>query len=230
MLDDVFAAVRATDTRFVVYGTERTPALERQLASYNVRVAHRRTDADVSPFVVVEADGAFVGALPPGKLASLLDPPLVRPDAPDGDDDTYEILFEALDETVYAALSRRELLVVSREIEDRAFRVGAGSLRVGFQRLSAFREQTDVYRRLAGDTDLDVHVYGAADCDPPDIPGLTVHRGTDELTRYWFLAFGGVGTATTCALVARETEDGYDGFWTDDPALTREIMDTVAAV
>lgn len=231
MLDEVFAEVCATETDFVVYAPETTGDLERRLAGYNVRVTHQQLGTDAPPpFVVIESDGEFVGALPRDRVESLLDPPLVRPSASDGIEDAYEVLFEALDETAYAALSKRQLLAVSREIEDRAFRVGAGTLRVGFQRLSAFRAQTDVYRRLAGETDLDIHVYGAADWDPPDIPGLTVHTLTDALTRYWFLALSGFGTTTACALVARETESGYDGFWTDDPALTDEIMDAVAAV
>ncbi|WP_254663503.1 hypothetical protein [Haladaptatus sp. W1] len=48
-----------------------------------------------------------------------------------------------------------------------------GTLHVGFQSLSAFRAQTDVYRRLARETTLDVHIYGRADWQPPRIRNTT---------------------------------------------------------
>jgi DICT domain-containing protein len=87
-----------------------------------------------------------------------------------------------------------------------------------------------VYRRLATETDLDVHVYGAADWNPPEIAGITYHGlGDDALERYWVLAFdGGTDETRACGLVAREEPGGYDGFWTDDPEVVRTILAELA--
>lgn len=79
----------------------------------------------------------------------LLSPPIVRPETYEGLSPAYRALFEVLDGTVYTSMARREPLAVSREIEDRAYRVGSGSLDVGFQRLSNYRSQVPAYCRLA---------------------------------------------------------------------------------
>jgi DICT domain-containing protein len=149
-------------------------------------------------------------------------------DAPGG----YRVLFELLDETVYTALERRELLAVSREIEDRAFRVGDGTLRVSFQTLSAFESQAALYHKLASATDLDIHIYGVDDWTPPRIDGITYHEfSAGPLERYWVLAFDGSSDGThSCGLVGQEQSDGFDGFWTDDEKMVAEIMDRLERV
>jgi DICT domain-containing protein len=98
---------------------------------------------------------------------------------------------------------------------------------VSFQSLSIFESQVSVYRHLASETALDVHVYGKADWDPPEIAGITYHR-SDAATveQFWALAFDGGGDQTqACGLVARERDGEYTGFWTYDP----EIVGTIAA-
>ncbi|MFC6785157.1 DICT sensory domain-containing protein [Halobaculum halobium] len=126
-------------------------------------------------------------------------------------------------------MRRRSLLAVSREIEDRAHRVGTGTLRASFQRFSAFRPQVGVYSYLAADTDLSVHVHGVDDWDVPPIPGVRYHAVDDELERFWVLAFDGGDEGQACGLVAREDSDGYTGFWTDDAAIVAEIAAAVTA-
>jgi len=71
-----------------------------------------------------------------------------------------------------------------------------------------------------------VHVYGAPDWTPPTIAGVTYHEYPDDaLERYWLLAYDSeTATAETCALVARETDDAYDSFWTSDPGTTRAVL------
>lgn len=123
-------------------------------------------------------------------------------------------------------MTRRELLAVSREIEDRAYRVGTGVLRVGFQTAAAFDTQLDAYRHLATETTLEIHVYGVDQSERslPDIEGITHHGGDDAIDRYWALAFDGGGDdAQSCGLLAQERSDGYDGFWTNDPAIVEGI-------
>jgi len=230
MLDAVFEQVRKRERHLRVYSDSETD-LDEQFASYNVDVATRELPpGGPAPFLVVEEGGEFAGAISLSALDGLLEPPVVRPGAGDELSAGYRILFEVLDETIFRAMNRRQLLAVSREIEDRAYRTGHGTLRVSFQTLSTFESQLETYRHLVGATDLDVHVHGVADWAPPAVSGLTYHAGADDTVgRYWTLAFDGGGDETrTCALVARERPDGYDGFWTDDPELVAEILNRLA--
>ncbi|WP_054583405.1 DICT sensory domain-containing protein [Halolamina pelagica] len=158
-----------------------------------------------------------------------MEPPIVRPSDPEDVGEAYRALLEVLDGTVFATLDRQQLQATSREFESRAWQVGRGTLRVGFQSLSAFEPQTEAYQRLGAETDLDIHVYGQPDWSPPTIPNVTYHRDTaGTLAPYWFMAFdGGTEESQRCALVAREHDDGYRGFWTYDPSLVGDILDTL---
>ena len=231
MFDSLFESVEESRKRFTVYSSEETTDLGAQLAAYNVDVTHRPLPSrGPDPFLVIEADGEFVGAISLSDLSTLFAPPVVRPDDVGDLSEGYRALFEALDNTLFTSMNRRELLAVSREIEDRAYRVGTGTLRASFQSLSAFEPQVEVYRRLGGETDLDVHVHGAADWDPPDLPAVTYHRDSaGSLDRYWALAFvEGPQDGQFSALVARQDGEQYDGFWTDDAEATREVLATLA--
>lgn len=224
MFDTLFAEVREHSKRFVVYSPDEdgeTGVAER-FAGRDVTVEHRDLPpAGPPPFLAIQADGEFAGALGLEALEGLLEPPVHRPGDRGEGSDGYQALFEVLDGTVFTALGRRELLAVSREIEDRAFRAGTGTLRAAFERVSALEAQADVYRHLASETDLDVHVYGVAGWDPTTLPGVDYHECDPALGSYWALAF--VGEAATRALVARAEADGYSGFWTDDPDLTDDV-------
>ena len=57
-------------------------------------------------------------------------------------------MYEVLEETLFTSFDRRQLLGTAREIEDRAWRVGVGTLRVGFQRPGAFERAGDQFFRL----------------------------------------------------------------------------------
>lgn len=229
-LDSILTGVRERDRQLTVYRSEEESDVPERFATQAVRVeVERLPPGGPEPFVVVEDDGAFVGAIAEQELNWLLEPPIERPGDYDDVSEGYRVLFELLDETVFTALTRRQLLAVSREIEDRAYRVGSGTLVAGFQTLSTFESQLDVYRELATETDLDVHVHGAADWSPPAVPGVTYH-GDDAHVRHWALAFdGGPDETQACGLVARETDDGYDGFWTDDAAIVGEILAALEA-
>lgn len=227
MLDSLLSDAADSTKRFTVYAEEERTDVEAQFSAHDVDVDHQPLPGGrPEPFMVVEEDGEFAGAIALEDLEGLLEPPVVRPGPADEVSDGYRVLFEVLDNTMFRAMTRRELLAVAREIEERAFRIGTGTLQVSFQRLSAFEAQTDLYRLLASETDLDVHVYGREDWTPPTIAGITYHEDPEgALEAYWALAFvGGDHERHTSALVAREETDGYDGFWTDDPDLTRRVM------
>ncbi|WP_418280161.1 DICT sensory domain-containing protein [Halorubrum sp. DTA98] len=226
MIESLFAEIRDREPRFVVYGTDEWTEVETRFATHNVEIDHRSLPSGFSaPFLVVERDGEFAGALGLDALDGLLEPPIVRPGDGDSVSDAYRAVFDVLDDTVFTSMDRRRLLAISREIEDRAYRVGAGTLRVGFQTLSTFESQVEPYRRLATKTELDVHVYGVPDRTPPTVAEITFHEDADgEFERYWLLAFdGGPDESDPCGLVAKERADGYRGFWTDDRDVVRSI-------
>ncbi|WP_324662662.1 DICT sensory domain-containing protein [Haloarcula sediminis] len=226
MFDTVLEEFADADTSFTVYA-EADPAITSWFETHGVTVESRPLGpSGPEPFLAIEKRGEFAGALPLEAVGDLLAPPLARPGDSADASEGYQVLFEALDETVYRALNRRQLLAVSREIEDRAYRSGTGELRVSFQRFSAFESQLPVYRRLAADTSVDIHLYGAPDWTPPEIAGITYHEVAGELERYWLLAFAGADHP--CGLLAQEGDDGYTGYWTDDGAFVGAILDELA--
>ena len=229
MFDSLLAEVQNRGRQFTVYEGGAETDIPSQFATHAVSVHQEQLPAGgPAPFVVIEQDGEFAGALPVEELQKLLEPPIVRPGEREDVSEGFGVLFDVLDDTVFTAMNRRQLLGVSREIEDRATRVGTGTLRASFQNRSRLEPQTDLYRYLASHTDLDIHIYGIDPDDAPAIPGVTYHRG-DQLDRYWSLAFDGAADESqSCALVAREQTGGYDGFWTYDPGLVAEILATLA--
>lgn len=217
MFDDLFAETVNRGRRLVVYRTEDEDGSEGLFATRNVTVDRRTIPVGgPEPFVEIRKDGEFVGVLGLDVVEELTDPSAVprteREDVPPG----HRVLLEALDDTVFASMDRGHLLAVSREIEDRAYRVGRGTLRVAFQAPATFDPQADRYRRLAAETDLDIHLNGVGTRIEQAIEGVTSHPRTDD--RYWVLAFeDGEDGGQSCALVARERAEGYRGFWTNDP-------------
>lgn len=222
MFDSVLDEFANADTAFTVYA-ETEPDITSWFATHNVPVESRPLGpSGPEPFLAIEKRGEFAGTVPLDVVDALLTPPLPQPGDLDDVSKGYRALFEALDETVYQALNRRQLLTVSREIEDRAYRSGDGELRVCFQRLSAFESQLPRYRRLAADTSVDIHIYGAPDWAPPEIAGITYHEVTGELEQYWLLAFR--NSDHPCGLFARDDDDSYTGYWTDDGAFVGAIL------
>jgi hypothetical protein len=234
MFDALIADAGHHEKRFTVYAADDTSGVEARFGDTGISIDHRPLPPyGPEPFVVIYDGGDFAGALSLGEFEELLVPPVVRPGDRGSISAGYRALFDVLDDTVFSSLDRRQLLGASREIEDRAFRVGHGVLRVSFQRFSAFDAQTDVYRQLAGKAGLDVHAYGSVpDRDPPDIDGLSYHASTDpSVERYWALAFdGGINEQQACGLLAREHDDTYTGFWTYDPGIVGTILDELESL
>lgn len=206
---------------FVVYAPEESADVEAHFETRNVTIEHE-TIAPGGPdgFVVLRDEDGFVGAFGLDKLLELLEPPVFRPWQREEVSEPWQTLFQILDDTLFSSFDRRQLLAATREIENRAWRIGAGTLRAGFQSSEAFAAQVDVYRRIVAETDLAVHVYVADDEEVPSLDGAEIFRaeGT-EIGDYWFLAYDAAGDPmNACGLVAQErSPESYFGFWTYDP-------------
>ena len=225
--DEFLSRIDDRRKTIVAYSSAETPDHLEGFETRNATVEYRRLPAGAEGFVVVREGSEFVGSVSLAELERLLEPPLVRPQNLEDLSSGYRALYDVLEETLFSTLDRRQLLAASREIENRAWRVGEGTLRVGFQRLSAAEAQRSIYADLASETDLEVHVYGRANGDLPEIPGVTAHAlgRTREVVDYWFLTFdGGPDSGQACALLAEErAPDEYVGFWTYDRELVEEL-------
>ncbi|EMA70755.1 sensor protein [Halorubrum aidingense JCM 13560] len=224
---------RARKHQIVVYSSGARPEIETWLADHGVAVESRSLPVGgPDPFLEIKTDGEMVGIIGANAVEALLEPPIRRPGDRSEVSEGYRVLFEILERTVFFGMNRRDLLAVSREIEDRAFRVGEGTLWVSFQTLSTFRSQTEVYRTLGAETDLEIHIFGVEDWTPPPISGITYHaEAAARFEPYWVLAYdGGTDEAQACALVAEEHANGYTGFWTNDSATVENIATTFKAV
>jgi len=226
MLDSLLAELSGRRHRVIAYRSGGRLDVETWLADRGIPVESRALPAGgPSPFLEIRTDGEVSGIIGVEAVEGLLEPPIRRPGDRAGVSEGYRALFDLFDRAVFSGMSRRELLAVSREIEDRAFRVGAGTLWVSFQSLSAFESQADVYRTLGAETDLDIRVYGVEDWTPPPIAGVTYRTdGAAALEPYWVLAYdGGPERTQACGLVAEERSDEYTGFWTNDPSTVEAV-------
>jgi len=233
MLDSLLADARSSDHQFVIHSDDPETAAADWFRNHDVDVAHRPLPEGIPrPFLVVERDGEFVGVLDLAEVERLLEPPIEPPADREELSAGHRGFFDALAGTVFTSISRQELLAVSREIEDRARRVGDGILHVSFQRLSMFQSQQEVYEQLVAETALDVHVHGVDDWTPPEDSGIHYHAHDDErLAPYWVLAFDGGSDATQASgLVGKERPgEGFTGFWTNDEAMVERIRTAMAS-
>lgn len=126
--------------------------------------------------------------------------------------------------TTFTSYGKRRMILASREIEERAWRAGGGELYSGFQKLSLFRHQWELYERVA-DRGVSIHAYGVPDWNPPDVPWLTVHASDDEeIRRSWFVGFDSPDDRD-CALLAEEcAPNEFGGFWTYDDSIVDDVL------
>src|SRR6056297_538389 len=135
-------------------------ALRRQFETRNVDVRHQ----SLGSLDALGLDG-FQAMLspwihPPWELAET------------ADDRTN--LFSFLEKTLFTSYRPRQMLATSREIEDRAWRVGTGRLYTGFERATALAAQREVYDRFGSHGSLTVAVFLGDDWTEPVPEGVTV--------------------------------------------------------
>ncbi|WP_335999282.1 DICT sensory domain-containing protein [Halorientalis halophila] len=240
-LSELIAGVEDYEKTLTVFNADSdvVAAFRERFADRNVTVERESTPSGKpGEFVTLSEDGEVVTA------TSITDLERMMADEHGTiglSDSPYRPILDHLDETMFTSWSIDQMVAASREIEDRAWRVGDGSLHAGFQYLSTLRGELSVYERLAS-KNLDVHAYATPDEDPPATGGFTLHlERAQEIERCWFVVFDGGASATTggideagdrdaddakCALVAEEREPReFYGFWTYDPDTVDWIVD-----
>ncbi|GAB3701177.1 DICT sensory domain-containing protein [Halorubrum pallidum] len=237
-LIELIAGVEAHEATLTVYNADAadTDALRDHFADRNIRIVGEQSVAGPEAFAALSRDGEFVTAVTVDELLPDAEPPTDGGEGEDADAEPNHggtrrvggAVLDHLDETMFTSYSRADMVAASREIEDRAWRVGDGELHAGFQTLDVLTGETDTYDVLGEKTDLDVHAYAADEGDPPDVEHYTVHVGrTAEIRETWFVAYDGGGLdEAKCALLAEERDPGeFYGFWSYDPETVEYIID-----
>ncbi|WP_458189528.1 DICT sensory domain-containing protein [Haladaptatus sp. NG-WS-4] len=228
-LQEKISEVEDRRKTLVVYTDDTDSDLADQFETKNVVVRYKRLrSTGANDFLVVQDGSGFRGAIGLAALREFLTPPIAVPWSDEFDPSNFRDLLALLDQLLFTSFDKRQMLGTSREIEDRAWRIGEGQFHVGFQSFSSFRAQLPVYRRLGAETALDIHVYGRADWHPPEIPDTTFHaERTTEIGTVWFLVYDGGGDDfQKCALLAEErTPEQFYGFWTYDPVTVDELRE-----
>lgn len=224
-LRELIGGVESHETTLTVFNADERVVedLRERFADRNVTVAAERTPSGKpSAFLTVSEDGTVVDATSVTDLQAWL-----AGDSPaDLGLETFQPVLDALDETMFTSWNTERMVAASREVEDRAWRVGSGRLHAGFQTVETLQGERTVYERLAN-SDLDVHVYAEPTSKPTPFEGLTLHLDrSEEIARSWFVVFDGDGDDDKkCALLAEErTPRSFFGFWTYDPATVDWIL------
>lgn len=222
-LIEIIAGIEAREATLTVFDTD--PAVAEALADHfadrNLAIVDERTTHGPSGYAVLERDGEFVTAVSTGELLPSSN------ERADGDR-VGEPILDRLEETLFTSYAHADMVAASREIEDRAWRVGDGELHAGFQTLDVLTGEDHIYDALGGEANLDVHAYAAAEGDPPSADRYAVHIGeTAEIRETWFVAYDGGGLDTAkCVLLAEEREPGgFYGFWSYDPETVDDVID-----
>lgn len=223
-LSELIAGVEAYERTITVVNPSpgTVESLRERFAARNVTVVSTTAAAGPTDYAVLGDGERFLGAV---AVESVVE---------SGDDGRpYGPILDRLDETMFTAYDRDRILSASREIEDRAWRVGSGELHACFQRVENVESQREPYERLAGADGLSVHAYAVPpdDRDPHAVAasfdGVRLHlEDCTELRRSWVVAFDGGGVhESECALVAEERDGEFYGFWTYDPTTVDYAID-----
>jgi DICT domain-containing protein len=230
-LSDLVADVEASGQTLTLYNPTASDACLDAVESYfdvtTVSVRHDRT-ADGSPanFAVLHDGDEFLAACDIDVLSAAVDPAAAF-ESPAHPRAEPPAVLDAVDQSTFTEYGKRRMILASRDVEKRAWRVSASAIHVGFQEFSRLRTQLDLYGRLT--EQLTVHLYGAPDWEPP-LDNVVLHGyETPELRDHWFVVFEDAEVATepgTCAILAEEREPNvYSGFWTGQRPVADRILD-----
>ena len=226
-LSELVAGVEDHQKRLIVFNADDAVVsdLREQFSDKNVTLTAEATvSGRPGEFVTLSDDDGVIAAASLDQFQQSLD----RTSAPIGiEESPYRPILDELDETMFTSWSIGQLTAASREIEDRAFRVGGGSLHAGFQFVSTLSGELERYEQL-GAAGLDVHAYATPDEEAPDHGDFTLHiERAMEIEESWFVVFDGDGDDDQkCALLAEERAPReFYGFWTYDPGTVDWILE-----
>ncbi|MFD1512311.1 DICT sensory domain-containing protein [Halomarina rubra] len=223
-LTELISGVEAHEMTLTVFNADSDAAadLRERFADRNLTV--EAADATDGPreYVVLSKDDEFLTAV---GLEEVLNP---RRDTEPHFEGARTTILDHLDETMFTSYDIEQMVSASREIEDRAWRIGAGEIHSGFQNVSIIDSQMDVYEQLGSKENLSVHAYGYPDTELPSHDGFVIHaERAEEIAKSWFVVYDGAGVdSNKCALLAEERGDReFYGFWTYDPSTVDWIVD-----
>ncbi len=230
-LHEIVAAVEGEEKTLTLLNPRRD-GLDDDAAAYfeeqNVLVTEERTlSGRPEGVALLTRDGELLAATSTDAVVDLISETPAGAGGLGVDDSEHHDLLSHLKETTFTAYDKRDMTLASREIEDRAWRVGSGRLFAGFQYESILLGQARTYETLASG-DLEVYAFAAPDGESVDLDGVRTHVEDDqELAQSWFVVFdGGPDRAQGSALVAESRgEDSYYGFWTYDPRIVSQVID-----
>ncbi|WP_396613449.1 DICT sensory domain-containing protein (plasmid) [Haloferax sp. S1W] len=225
-LSDLIDSVAASEKTLTVFNPDGAVAdrLAEHFKNRNLTVTAASSPHGPSNYAVLSTGETFHTAVAVEDL-------LVTPDRvePGFEREPYVPILDYLDETLFTSYDRGQMLAATREIEDRAWRVGAGHLYAGFQTGENLREQLPAYQRLGDRGDLSVHAYAYPSCEVPPAETFQLHLArAEEIRTSWFVVYDGNEINDyKCALVAEEATrgTGFTGFWTYDPLTVDYLVD-----
>jgi len=226
----VIEYVKGNEKTLIVFNPQPDSTLVADLQEYfrsqNVTVRGQQT-ASGSPagVAVLQIDDEVLASVPTAQLQELIDGGALRNDGLGIDDTDYHEILSHLKETTFTSYNKRQMVLISHEIEDRAMRVNSGRLLTGFQYNSKLLDQRTLYERL-GTTNLDIHTFAAPDGPTVEIDGITHHaESVEEIERSWFVIFdgGGQNRYKTALLAVEQAPNRFYGFWSDDPGIVDRI-------
>jgi hypothetical protein len=230
-LQDVIADVEDQRKTLTLFNPGPDGTLERDLAAYfdsqNVEIRSEVTETGhPEGFAVLSQGDTYLTSVSTDGLREYLTANPAGGDETGINHDADPDVLRYLQEATFTSYSIEQMIAASREIEDRAWRIGDGNLHAGFQHVSTLDGVADVYRNLA-ERPLDIHAYATPDRAPPSLSGVAVHlEETEEIGRSWFVVFDGDGEDDQkSAILAEERADReFYGFWTYDPSIVDRIL------
>jgi len=226
-LGEVIESVRRREHTLTLHNPpkETAEAVVDRLADRNVEVrVEESASGRPEGVAVLERDGVVVTTLEVSDLHQQLADAGGSPAQAGGSDGTVGVL-QHLDGVTFTSYDRKQMLAATREIEDRAYRVGAGTIRAGFQTVARLGTEADTYASLA-ERGLQTIVYAVPDGSMvPALPGVTVQTpDAEEIADHWFVTFdGGAEHDQQSVLLAQERRAGFYGFWSYDPEVVRRV-------
>ncbi len=216
--------IRRQEKELVLFNLDAESALPAALGelfeTQNVRIRAARTSSGAPSVAVLSRADTVLAVVGISLLEELVETAPTGPDGVGIADGAFDPILRHLKETTFSSYDTEQLLYASREIEDRARRVGKGTIHAGFQRVSVMAEQEHVYHDLAR-RGVTVHAYGQADADLPDFGLGRIHTtSAPEIANTWFVIFDGGGNdCQKSALLAAKQTVGWFGIWTYDGAI-----------